>query len=83
MEKFRREMMSIELLFTCINEEYFDAHFRDYYYYLDFAFAKTEEYGVYRKMYYKLKPLSYISYLGLDKNMYLKLPCFVCASEIY
>ena len=38
MEKFRREMMSIELLFTCVNEEYFDVHFRDYYDYLDFNF---------------------------------------------
>ena len=83
MEKFRREMMSIELLFTCVNEEYFDVYFCDYYDHLYFDFSKSKEHGVYRKMYYKLKPLSYILDLGLDKNIYLELPCFVCASKIY
>lgn len=83
MEKFKREMMSIEILFTCVNDDYFDDHFRDYYDYLYFDFSKSEVHGVYRRMFYKLKSLSYILYLGLDKNIYLKLPSFVCASEIY
>ena len=36
MEKFKREMMSIELVFTCVGVEYFYNNFRDYYDFLSF-----------------------------------------------
>lgn len=83
MEKFKREIMSIKLLFTCVNEEYFDVHFRDYYDYLDFELSKSEVHGLYGRYFYKLKSTSDIVALGLDMNFYDGLPSFICASEIY
>lgn len=83
MEKFRREMMSIELVFTCVNEEYFDYNLREYYDFLTIELCKSKDYGLYGKHFYKLKPASGIFALGLDMDFYDGLPSFICASEIY
>lgn len=83
MEKFRREMMSVEVLFTCVNDDYFDDHFRDYYDYLGFDISKSEVHGVYGRYFYKLKSTSDIVALRLDMNFYYRLPSFICKSEIY
>lgn len=83
MEKFRREPMRIELNFTCVSEEYFYNHLRDYYDFLTFELSKSKDYGLYGKHFYKLKSPSGIVALGLDRDFYYTLPCFVCASKIY
>ena len=83
MEKFKREMMSIELVFTCVSEEYFYDNLRDYYDFLSFDFSKSKDYGLYGKYFYKLKSASGIVALGLDMDFYYGLPSFICASEIY
>ena len=83
MEKFRREMMSIELYFACINEEYFDNNLYEYYDFLHFELCKSKLNGFYGKNFYKLKVPSSIIVLGLDMDFYRELPCFICASEIY
>ena len=83
MEKFRREMMSIEILFTCVSEEYFYYNLREYYDFLTFELSKSKVHGTYGKQFYKLKSLSDIQALGLDSDFHYSLPSFVCASEIY
>ena len=83
MEKFKKEMMSIELYCSCVSEEYFDNNLREYYDFLHFELCKSELYCFYKKNYYKLKVPSSIMALGLDMNFYRELPCFICVSEIY
>lgn len=83
MEKFRREMMSIELVFTCVSEEYFYNNLRDYYDFLTFELSKSKDYGFHGKYFYKLKCASSIIALGLDMEFYSGLPSFICASGIY
>lgn len=83
MEKFRKEMMSIELYFACVNEEYFEDNFREYYDFLHFELSNSEAHGLHGKYFYKLKSPSSIIALGLDMDFYRELPCFICASEIY
>ena len=83
MEKFKREMMSIELVFTCVSEEYFYNNLRDYYDFLSFELSKSKDDGHYGKYFYKLKSASGIVALGLDMDFYYGLPSFICASEIY
>ena len=83
MEKFKREMMSIEFHFTCVSEEYFYNNLIQYYDFLTFTMNKSKAYGLYGKYFYKLKSQTDILYLGLDGSFYLGLPCFVCVSKIY
>ena len=83
MEKFRREMMSIEILFTCVSEEYFYYNLREYYDFLIFELSKSKVHGTYGKQFYKLKSLSDIQALGLDSDFHYSLPSFVCVSGIY
>lgn len=83
MENFRRKTMSIELCFTCVNDEYFDTHYRYYYEYLSCEVKKSKLYGSYSKTFYKLRPYEFIVDSCLDKDLYCKLPFFVCASKIY
>lgn len=83
MEKFRREPMSIELIFTCVSEEYFYNNLRDYYDFLTFELSKSKDYGLHGKYFCKLKSASSIIALGLDMEFYSELPSFICASEIY
>lgn len=83
MENFKREMMSIELYFTCVSEEYFYNNLREYYDFLTFELCKSKIHGTYGKQFYKLKSFSDIQALGLDSDFHYKLPCFICASEIY
>lgn len=83
MEQFRLKTMSVKLTFTCVNDDYFDVHFRNYYDYLDFDIRKSKFHGNYCITFYKLKSLSDIMALELDTDFYYKLPCFICASEIY
>lgn len=82
MEKFRREMMSIELVFTCVSVEYFHDNFRDYYEFLTFELKSIDD-CLHGKYFYKLKSASSIIALGLDMDFYCGLPSFICASEIY
>ena len=83
MEKFKREMMSIELHFTCVSQEYFFDNLIRYYDFLVHKMCKSKDYGLYGKYFYKLKSQTDILYLGLDKSLYLGLPCFICVSRIY
>lgn len=83
MEKFRRELMRVELYFTCVSEEYFNYNLREYYDFLSFELLETKLHGFYGKYFYKLKSPSSIIALGLDMDFSSKLPCFICASEIY
>ena len=83
MEKFKKEMMSIELYFACVSEEYFDYNLHKYYDFLHFELCKSKLNGFYGKNFYKLKSPSSIIALGLDMDFYRELPCFICASEIY
>ena len=83
MEKFKREMMSIELYFACVNEEYFDDNLLEYYDFLHFELCKSKPNFFYEKNFYKLKVPSSIIALGLDMDFYRELPCFICTSEIY
>ena len=83
MEKFKREMMNIELVFTCVSVEYFYDNLRDYYDFLTFELCRSKEYGLYGKHFYRLKSASGIVALGLDRGFYYGLPSFICASEIY
>ena len=83
MKKFKKEMMSIELYFTCVSEEYFDNNLCEYYDFVHFQLCKSKLNGFYGKNFYKLKVPSSIIALGLDMDFYRKLPCFICASEIY
>ena len=83
MEKFKREMMNIELVFTCVSVEYFYNNFRDYYDFLSFELSKSKDDGLHGKYFYKLKSASSIIALGLDMEFYCGLPSFICASEIY
>lgn len=83
MEKFKRVMMSIELNFTCVSEEYFYDNFREYYDFLTFELSESKTHGLYGKHFYKLKSPAAIVAMGLDMDFYRKLPCFICAYEIY
>lgn len=83
MEKFKREMMSIELDFTCVSEEYFNNNLRDYYEFLTFELSKSKDYGLHGKYFYNLKSASSIIALGLDMAFYIGLPSFICVSKIY
>ena len=83
MEKFRKKMMSVEFHFTCVNEEYFQNNLIKYYDFLNFKMYNSKVHGIYGKYFYKLKTVTDILYLGLDKSFYLGLPWFVCSSKIY
>ena len=83
MEKFKREMMSIELHFTCVSQEYFFENLIKYYDFLVHKMYKSKSYGLHGKYFYKLKSVTDIINLGLDKSFYLGLPCFICVSRIY
>ena len=83
MEKFKKEMMSIELYVTCVSEEYFVDNLLEYYDFVHFELCKSKHNGFYGKNFYKLKAPSSIIALGLKMDFYRKLPCFICASEIY
>ena len=81
MEKFRKEMMSIELYFAHVSEKYFYDNLREYYDFLTLKLSKTKAPGTYGKEFYKLKNLSSIRDLELDFELYKTLPCFVCVSK--
>lgn len=83
MKECRRKTMSIELCFTCVNDDYFDTHYRVYYEYLSCDVKRSKLYGKYLKTFYKLRPYEFIVQTGLDKDLYCELPFFVCASKIY
>lgn len=83
MEKFRREMMSIELHVTCVSEKYFLDNLREYYNFLTYRISKSKDNGFYGQQFYRIKTLTDIQALGLDKDFYRKLPCFICASNEY
>lgn len=83
MEKFRTKKMSVKLDCVCMNKEYFDVHYFEYYVFLNMQICYSKVHGTYFKSFYKLKSLVYILSLGLDKSKYYELPHFVCASKIY
>lgn len=83
MKKFKKEMINIELHFTCVSEEYFYHNLILYYDFLTFMMYKSKSHGLYGKYFYKLKSISDIKDLGLDMDFHHGLPCFVCASKIY
>ena len=83
MKECIRKTMSIELCFTCVNDEYFDIHYRDYYEYLSCDVKRSKLYGKYLKTFFKLRPYESIVDSCLDKDLYSELPFFVCASKIY
>lgn len=83
MEKFRTERMSVKIDFTCVNDDYFNIHYSDYYDFLSYGYAKSKVHGYYLKTFYKLKTFLSATHSGLDMNLYYDLPLYVCASEIY
>ena len=83
MKECRRKTMSIELYVTCVNDDYFDIHYRDYYDFISYEIKKSKLYGSYDKTFYKLKPIDFFIKSGLDEDLYFELPFYVCASKIY
>lgn len=83
MEKFRTKTMRVKISCTCINQEYFDSHFREYYNFLSCEISPSKRHGYYNKRFYKIKSLQVLNSSGLDMDRYFDLPIFVCASEIY
>lgn len=83
MKEFRKKTMSVKFYFTCVNDEYFDIHYRNYYDFLSYDKAYSKTYGSYTKTFYKLKTFKSVINTGLDMKMYYDLPPYVCASEIY
>ena len=83
MEKFKREMMSIELHVTCVSEKYFFDNLREYYNFLTYRIFKSKDNCFYEQHFYRIKSPTDIHALGLDKDFYRKFPCFICASNKY
>nr|CDL65690.1 unnamed protein product [uncultured bacterium] len=83
MKQFRRKQMRVKLDFTCVNADYFDSNFLDYYDLLTIELSQSKVHGFYCKSFYKLKSILAIKCLGLDKDFYYTLPQFMCKSEIY
>ena len=83
MKESRKKIMSIELYVTCVNDDYFDIHYSDYYYFISYEIKKSKLYGPYVKTFYKLKPIDFFMNSGLDVNLYRELPFYVCVSKIY
>ena len=83
MEKFKREMMSIELHVTCVSEKYFFDNLREYYNFLTYRIFKSKDNGFFGQHFYRIKSSTDIQALGLDKDFYRKLPCFICVSNKY
>ena len=83
MKQFSKKTMSVKFYFTCINEDYFNNHYRAYYDFMAFASSRSKAHGFYVKSYFKIKTMSDILSLGLDKKTYYELPTYVCSSVIY
>lgn len=83
MKEFRTKEMSIKVRCACVNDDYFDLHYRDYYDYLTYELIKSESRGSYVKSFYKLKTFESVANFGIDEDLYCELPFFVCASRIY
>ena len=83
MEKFRTKEMSVKLNCTCVNKEYFENTYREYYEFLSCSIVNSKTHGFYVKTFYKLKPLPLIIPSSFDVVSYSNLPIFVCASKIY
>lgn len=83
MEEFRTKTMSVKISCTCVNDEYFDTHFRNYYNFVTCQIGVSKKHGYYNMRFYKIKSLQVLNSSGLDMNRYFDLPIFVCASEIY
>ena len=83
MKNCRRKTMSIALSFTCVNDDYFDIHYREYYEFLSCDVKKSKLYGSYVKVFYKLKSYETLVNLGISEDLICELPFFVCASKIY
>lgn len=75
--------MDIKLWFTCVNDDYFENHYRAYYEFLSYDVKTSKLHGSYLKTFYKLRPYEAIVHSCLDKDLYCELPFFVCTSKIY
>ena len=83
MEKFRTKTMSVKLICTCMNQEYFDNNYREYYEFITCDIASSKIHGYYNKRYYKIRSLKSLNSSGLDMDCYFNLPIFICTSKIY
>lgn len=83
MKEFRKKNMKVSLFCTCVNDDYFDIHLRNYYDFMAFDLAKSKVHGTYSKCYYHLIGYASASSLGLDMRVYDDLPAFICTSNIY
>ena len=83
MKEFRTETMSVKFEFTCVNDDYFNIHYSDYYDFLAYGYTDSKESGSHLKTFYKLKSFNSAIHSRLNMNLYYDLPLYVCASEIY
>lgn len=83
MKECIKKTMSIELYVTCVNDDYFDIYYRDYYDFIYYETKISKLYGSYVRTFYKLKPIDFFINSGLDVDLYTELPFYVCASKIY
>lgn len=83
MKEFRTKTMRVKISCTCVNSEYFDTHFRNYYNFVSCEIASSKTHGYYNKRFYKIRSLNDLNSSGLDMDRYFNLPIFICTSEIY